>query len=90
MEDDVWEETKKYNLEAKKSPLIGFRFDNSSVLNESSQIVAILDEYGVVHRGYQDPDEYLGEMIERISNAGEDKLYAEVQKQIDEFIKNKK
>lgn len=89
MDDTVWEDTVKLNEEAKKSALTGFQFDNSNVLNEASQVNAVIMEYNLIHRGYKDPSEYFSTMETRIKNAGEDKLLKEIQNQIDEFIKNK-
>lgn len=89
MDATVWEDTMNLNKEASKSPLIGFQFDSSAVLNEASQIGAIITEYGVIHRGYQEPSEYFDNMEKRIKNAGEEVLLKEIQTQIAEFTKKK-
>ena len=87
--DDVWEETKKLNEEAKVSPIIGFELDTEPIQNEISQVSSLLEEYGVMHRGYRDPSEYWDEMEQRLKTAGEDKILEEVNRQLDEFFANK-
>ena len=87
-DENAYEDTKKMNDESKKSKLSGFYFDDSNVVNEISHMDAITNyPYGI---GTKDPSEYMDEMNERYKAAGEDKVLAEIQGQIDEFLKEKK
>ena len=85
-DDNVWEETQKTNNEAKKSALLGFYFDTEPVMNEIAQIQAIYKEYGAMHMGNEDPKVYWDTMVSRLKAAGEDRVMAEVQKQLDVFF----
>ncbi len=89
MADDVYKETQRLNSEAKKSDIFGFNFDQSPVVNEISQVGAIIQEYDCLNNGSRDPEEYFSEMEQRLKTAGEDKIFEEVKKQLDDFYKNK-
>lgn len=90
MADDVYEETQRLNSEAKKSDIFGFNFDTKPVVNEISQVGAIIHEYDCFNNGSRNPDEYFSEMEKRLKTAGEDKIMEEVKKQLNEFYKNRK
>lgn len=89
-DDNVWEETRKVNEEAEKSSLLGFVFDNTNVKTYLSNISTIISEYNAIDKGVKDPDTYMDEYISRLKEAGIEKVYDEVKKQLDEyFAKNK-
>ena len=84
---DVWEQTKKLNDEAIKSPLLQFTFDSEPVKTEISQISAVNEEFHF----YQFVVEGLGGELEanyraKLEAAGLEKVKAEVQKQVDAFF----
>ena len=89
-EDNIWEETKKLNDEAVEYPLSGFTFDNSNVTAEMTAIDTVNSQFSVLNKGAQNPDEYFEDFKERQKEAGVDKVLAEYQRQIDEFLANKK
>ena len=89
-DDNVWEETKKLNDEAVEYPLSGFMFDNSSVTAELTAIETVNSQYSVLNKGAQNPDEYFETFKEKQKEAGAEKVLAEYQKQIDEFLAKKK
>lgn len=85
-QDDVWEVTERMNDEAKKSPLLGFGLDTNPITNETAQMTAILDEYESMNQGSRDYEEFKDTMASRLKSAGEDKVLAEIQKQVSEFM----
>ncbi|RAU92346.1 ABC transporter substrate-binding protein [Paenibacillus sp. YN15] len=86
-----WEKFQAYNKSAQVSPLLGFTYDATNVKNEESAIVNIYKEYNDgLGTGVLDPAKALPEYIEKLKKAGMDKVIAEKQKQVDEFLKNKK
>jgi putative aldouronate transport system substrate-binding protein len=87
---DVWEETEKMNNEAVKSPMLGFVPDTNIITNEIANITSVDDEYKAKTAYGTDPysvwkDEYQN----KLEQAGSDKVLKELQKQFDEFVKNK-
>lgn len=86
-----WEQFKEYNKNAEVSPLLGFTYDATNVKNEESAIVNIYNEYNTaLGTGVLDPEKALPEYNDKLKKAGMDKVLAEKQKQIDEFLNNKK
>lgn len=90
MADDVYTETQRLNAEARKSAIFGFNLDTKPVVNEISQVSAIIKEYNCVNNGSRDPKEYYSEMESRLKAAGEDKIFEEVKKQLNDFYASKK
>lgn len=86
----VWDQTKQLNADATPSPLLGFSFDPSNIKNEAAQCQSVLDEYlpGLL-TGTNDPDRKLPEFLDKLKAAGSDKIIAEKQRQIDEWLKTK-
>lgn len=84
--DDVWEQTKKMNNEAIKSPIIGFTFNAEPVKAEVAKVTAVYNEYkDAFDTGALDIEKEYPRFIERLKAAGSDKLIAEMQKQIDDW-----
>lgn len=72
------------------SPLSGFVFDTDPVKTEVASVSAIVTEMlPALGSGAVDPAEKLPEFLERIKQAGADKIIAEKQKQLDEFNASK-
>lgn len=90
--DDDWEKTKEINDSAVKAPFMGIFFNTDDILTETAQIAKINAKYvdGLIDTGVQHPDEYWDDYISEMKKAGIDKVVDSYQKQIDNFMKNKK
>ncbi len=87
---DAWEQQREYNLNSNKSPLLGFNFDTKNVLTEIANCESISSEYlAIAQYGMMNEEKY-NEFIKKLDDAGADKIIAEMQKQVDEFVKSKK
>ena len=87
MPADVWEQTRKLNDEAELSPLLGFITDTSKIETEISQCETVRKQYGFAYfMGAQKVDASYDEYIKRMKEAGAEKIVAEMQRQIDEFL----
>ena len=83
---DVWEQTKKMNDEAVKSPVMGFVPNTSNITTELSNITNVVAEYKAKEEfGTVARDEYWDEFMGKLKTAGIDKVRDEIQKQYDEF-----
>lgn len=88
---DKWEEFKKFNENSKRSPALGFNFDPNSVSTEVAAFQNILSEFEPsLYTGTVDPDEYLPKINKKLKEAGVDKVIEEMQKQLDDWVKNNK
>lgn len=87
---DTWERTKKANEAAKKSLLYGFKFNQEPVKAEMANLKAVENEFRkVIETGTVDPEKYLPQYLDKRLKAGSEKVLAEYQKQVEEFLKNK-
>ncbi len=90
-EDGVWEETDRLNREGNLSPLLGFVVDMEPIKVEFQNCNSVVTEYlGRLASGFVDPETGYAEFMEKLDNAGVDKLISECQRQIDEWLANKK
>lgn len=86
----VWEATYKLNNETPPSPLLGFTFDAANVQTEAAALTSIGTEYGeplangVVNP--DDPDRGIAALQQRERDAGIERVLAECQRQIDEWV----
>lgn len=88
--DDIWEQTKELNDSAQADPTVGFTFNTESVQNEIAQLSAVTTEFlSVLKNGMADIDKTMEAMKEKRKAAGEDKVIAEAQRQLDEWLKTK-
>jgi len=73
------------------SKLAGFSFDTEPVSTEIANRQAVMDQYGkILQYGLRsDVDEAIQEYIARANDAGTEKIVAELQRQIDEFLASK-
>ncbi|OCT15134.1 hypothetical protein A8709_13575 [Paenibacillus pectinilyticus] len=86
-----WQKYDTFNKAATATKALGFTFDSSNTKNEEAAIVSIYDSYREgLGAGVLDPAKALPEMNDKLKKAGVDKVIAEMQKQLDEFMKNKK
>lgn len=87
---DVWEETKAMNDAAVKSPAMGFVPKTDSIMTEIANITNVNSEYKAkMEFGTAPREEYWDEYMQKLKTAGIDKVRDEIQKQYDEFLKNK-
>ena len=84
---DKWEQLAAFCDNAHKSAALGFRFDNTMVLNELTACSNVISKYEVGLRwGVLNPDEYLPKFNEELKSAGIDTIIAEKQAQLDKFL----
>ena len=89
-DEDTWEQTQEINNTAKASPALGFAFDSTKVQTEMASVSAVKAEYELaLDSGSMDPDKYMPEFLEKLENAGAQKIIDEVQRQVDEWKKSK-
>lgn len=87
---DKWNEMKKFNAEAHKSPALGFIFDVEPVKSEAAVLINISKQYAAaLNTGAIDPSK-AQEWYDKEKKNGLDKIIAEKQKQLDAFIASKK
>lgn len=88
---DTWEVTRKLNESAVVQPTFGFNFDDMAVKAEAANIAALKAEYEpLLLTGTVDPAEYLPDYLNKLKKAGSDKVQAELQKQLDAWVAEKK
>lgn len=88
--DGVWEETMKGNEEAALDPLFGFVPDRTPIETEMATCEAIWLEYkDILYYGLQDYTTVIPEMMDKLNKAGLEKVTAELQSQVDEFLASK-
>lgn len=86
-----WEKFKTFNAAGVSSPILGFTYNSDSTKNEEAALASVYKSYiDGLSGGVLDPDKYLPEFNDKLKKAGMDKVIAEKQKQVDEFMKAKK
>lgn len=81
---DLWEQTEKFNNEARKSPAAGFAFDSTAIATELTAVSNVYSEYQrSLEFGFVDPETVIPEMLEKLNAAGLQKIIAEKQAQLD-------
>ncbi len=87
----IWDECEQLNAQAEASPLIGFSYDPEPVSSETAKVQAVLTELAVpLDTGGLDPDVYIPKLLEKLKNAGVDKIIAEKQRQLNAWKESKK
>ncbi|MBW7453292.1 ABC transporter substrate-binding protein [Paenibacillus sepulcri] len=82
--DDLYENWKTFNDEAKAFPLMGFVFDDTKVKPEVAQLTSIITEYSMIATGaVPEPSKMVDERNVKLKDAGIEKVAAELQTQID-------
>lgn len=85
-EDDLWEQTRAINENAKVSKLLGFSFNVDPVKTEVSSCASIVSEYiDALTTGAVDPEVVLPEFRSKLKSAGADKIIEAAQEQINEW-----
>ncbi len=86
MDKNIWELTKQFNESARVSPVLGFSFDATPVKTEVAAATNVVNQYKVgLESGSLDPS-LIAEYNEKLKAAGLDKIIAEKQKQLDEWM----
>ena len=88
-DENVWEETKRINNSARKSPLMGFRPDTSQIQTELAGCKELLGKYKVVGNGTIDPDTYWQDFDRDLDEAGAEKIKRVLEEQISKFLSEK-
>ena len=88
--DDIWEKYQEFNESAFISPAIGFVFDATPVSGQIAAVQNVYQEYfPSLVVGAVDPEVKLPEFINKLNSVGAEEIIAEVQRQYDEWKKNK-
>lgn len=75
---------------AEVSPLTGFVFDSTNVRTEIANCISVIDEMvPALSAGSVDPEEQVPAFLERLKDAGADKIIEEKQAQLDEWLASK-
>lgn len=86
--DDVWEQTKKMNDSARIQDMGSFSFNEEKVKSQSANIHAVRKEYGLIlDFGLDDVDKTMAARAAKLKTAGIDAYLAEMQAQVDEWVK---
>lgn len=76
---------------AVRSSLTGLKLDTTSITTEIAQVNTVFEEFKGLNLGtYSDVDKTYNEYMAKLQKAGLEKVRTEIQKQVDEFFKNKK
>ena len=89
-EPDVFEQTKALNDSAVRSPILGFAVDQEPVKVQIANCRAIAQEYVGLELGLMDPEIYYPQFIKKLKAAGVDELIAELDKQLQVWLKENK
>lgn len=90
--EDLWEQTDEVNRSAQASVLMGFVFDDTNIKTEQANCAAVISEYKSTFAAglYGDEtDAKYEEFLKALEDAGLEKVLAEKQKQVDEFLASK-
>lgn len=86
----IIEESIKENETAAVSPILGFNFNIGSVSAEIANIASLIDQYRPgLETGTVDPNAGLPEFLDKLNKAGAQKVIAEIQTQLDNWINKK-
>ncbi len=89
--DDTWEETKRLNDEAEKSPLMGFVLDTTPIEAELANYAAVSSEYKFYLEGYTtDYLDFEDDYKKKLANVDVKAIKKELQRQIDAHLASKK
>jgi putative aldouronate transport system substrate-binding protein len=80
---------KNKNDSAVKSPLMAFKLNTAPIDAEYTQLSAVIDEFNnaLASGALPDFEVKYNQMLDKMKKAGADKIVAEIQKQVDEFVK---
>jgi len=85
-----WELQRKINATAYPSVALGFAVDTTSIKTQIAQVSAAETQYAkLLGKGLVDPAVGLPRLLSALKAAGEDKVIAEVQRQLTTWAKTK-
>lgn len=85
---NLWNEMDEFNENARFSSAVGFAVDLSPIKAEVAAVNNVINQYSVgLENGAFDPEEVLPDFIQKLKEAGVDKIVAEKQRQLDEWKK---
>ena len=89
--ETTWEETRALNESAVESPILGFVPDINPISVELANCQTVIDEeVEMLTLGLVPVDEGIERLVKRLKEAGSDRIIAEYQRQIDEWLAGKK
>ncbi|MBC7959593.1 MAG: ABC transporter substrate-binding protein [Vallitaleaceae bacterium] len=87
---DKYKKFLEYNANATILNSLGFSFDATGLETEYSALNSVSEEFlPVLLTGSVDPEEYLPKFLDKLKEAGSEKVIAEIQKQYDAFLAGK-
>jgi len=87
---DVFEQTKAVNDAATRSPILGFAVDQEPVKLQVANCKAVISEFAGLEQGVMDPEVDYPKFIEKLKAAGVDKLIANLNEQLQAWLKANK
>ncbi len=88
-EKGLWQQADELNRTARVMFLDGFELQTDSIKTEIANISAVEKEYNYLVLGAEDYEDAHKKFIEKLKSAGLEKVMAEVQKQINDFMATK-
>ena len=86
----IWQDTDEWNKSARRSTALGFTFDSTPVKNEVAACTNIVNEFSIsITSGLVDPETTIPEFVKKLEASGIDKIIAEKQSQLNEWLANK-
>lgn len=86
----IWQDTDEWNKSARRSPALGFTFDSTPVKNEVAACTNVVNEFSIsITSGLVDPETTIPEFVKKLEASGIDKIIAEKQSQLNEWLANK-
>ena len=84
--EEAWDQVRRQNEQATPAELLGFVFNNSSVINEIANCRAVFDRYSdELLTGASNPDIAVPSMMRDLYAAGFQKILDEAQRQVNGF-----
>jgi putative aldouronate transport system substrate-binding protein len=84
--ENAWDQVRHQNEQADASVLLGFIFDNKSVINEVANCKAVFDKYkNELLTGASNPDVAVPAMMRDLNAAGFQRIMDEAQRQVNAF-----
>ncbi|MNP63686.1 hypothetical protein D3C76_1591140 [compost metagenome] len=85
----MWEQLRGENESAVKSRAMGFSFDINPVKTQITSVANVQNQYDAgFQTGTFDPSE-LGAYLDKLKNAGVEKILTEKQNQLNQWLENK-
>ena len=89
--ENVWEETRAFNESAIESPILGFTVDMEPISVELANCQTVINEQiEMLTLGLVPVDEGIEKLVKSLKEAGSDKIIEEYQRQLDNWLANKK